>query len=140
MHPLKEEEAREFWESSLQQATKGKRIILGAFEDEKLAGTVTLLLDLPPNQPHRAEIAKMMTGKAFRGRGVARRLLQEAEKIALEKGRWLITLDTAEDEGASGFYEKQGYQRTGLIPDFALKPHGGLTGTIIYWKKLELLS
>ena len=140
MHPLKEEEAREFWESSLQQAAKGKRIILGAFEDEKLAGTVTLLLDLPPNQPHRAEIAKMMTGKAFRGRGVARRLLQEAEKIALEKGRWLITLDTAEDEGASGFYEKQGYQRTGLIPDFALKPHGGLTGTIIYWKKLELLS
>jgi ribosomal protein S18 acetylase RimI-like enzyme len=82
----------------------------------------------------------MMTGKAFRGRGVARSLLQEAEKIALEKGRWLITLDTAEDEGASGFYEKQGYQRTGLIPDFALKPYGGLTGTIIYWKKLELLS
>lgn len=140
MHPLKEEEALEFWKISLQHAASGKRMILGAFEDEKLAGTVTLLLDLPPNQPHRAEIAKMMTGKAFRGRGVARKLLEEAEKIALEKGRWLITLDTAEDEGAAGFYEKQGYQRTGRIPDFALKPHGGLTGTIIYWKKLKLLS
>jgi ribosomal protein S18 acetylase RimI-like enzyme len=140
MHPLKEEEAFEFWKNALQLAASGKRIILGAFENEKLAGTVTLLLDLPPNQPHRAEIAKMMTAVAFRGRGVARALLQEAEKLALQRGRWLITLDTAEDEGASGFYEKQGYHRTGLIPEFALKPHGGLTGTIIYWKKLELLS
>lgn len=137
MHPLSDEEARRFWQGSLEAAEKGGRIVLGAFTEEGLlAGTVTLLLDLPPNQPHRAEIAKMMTGVAYRGKGVARALLREAERLAQDHGRTLLTLDTAEDEGASGFYEKQGYQRTGVIPGFALKPHGGLTGTIIYWKKL----
>lgn len=136
MHPLSKKDAAEFWEQSLDMAAKGKRIILGAFNDNILAGTVTLLLDLPPNQPHRAEIAKMMTATAFRKRGAARLLLEEAEKIAREKGRWLIVLDTAEEEGASGFYEKQGYQRVGVIPDFALKPHGGLTGTVLYYKRL----
>lgn len=137
MHPLAEDEARAFWEGSLAAAAAGKRIVLGAFDDAgTLAGTVTLLLDLPPNQPHRAEIAKMMTGVGYRGRGVARALLAEAEKFAQQHRRTLITLDTAEDEGAAGFYEKAGYQRTGLIPGFALKPHGGLTGTIIFWKQL----
>ncbi|MFN4314068.1 MAG: GNAT family N-acetyltransferase [Chitinophagaceae bacterium] len=136
MHPLAINEAHKFWTGALQDAMEGKRIILGAVDNKELLGTVSLLLDCPPNQPHRAEIAKMMTKFSHRGQGIARRLLQEAEQRALDAGRWLITLDTAEDEGASGFYEKQGYHRTGLIPDFALKPHGGLTGTIIYWKKL----
>ena len=137
MHPLDFSEAQAFWTLSLQQAMEGKRIILGAFNDNTLVGTVTLLLDSPPNQPHRAELAKMMTAVAHRGRGIARQLLQEAEHRALLAERWLITLDTAEDEGAAGFYEKQGYQKTGVIPDFALKPQGGLTGTVIYWKRLK---
>lgn len=138
MHPLAEADARAFWQGSLAAAEQGGRIILGAFDEAGvLTGTVTLLLDLPPNQPHRAEIAKMMTAKAHRGKGIASALLAEAEKLAGLHGRTLITLDTAEDEGAAGFYEKAGYQRTGIIPDFALKPHGGLTGTIIFWKKLH---
>lgn len=138
MHPLSEADARAFWQGSLAAAEQGGRIILGAFDATGiLTGTVTLLLDLPPNQPHRAEIAKMMTAKAHRGKGIAAALLAEAEKLALRHGRTLLTLDTAEDEGAAGFYEKAGYQRTGIIPDFALKPHGGLTGTIIFWKKLH---
>lgn len=138
MHPLPEPEARAFWQGSLTAAAKGGRIILGAFDEAShLAGTVTLLLDLPPNQPHRAEIAKMMTGVSYRGKGIARALLAEAESLALQHGRTLLTLDTAEDEGAAGLYEKAGYQRSGVIPDFALKPHGGLTGTIIFWKRLR---
>ncbi|WP_126243686.1 GNAT family N-acetyltransferase [Chitinophaga rhizosphaerae] len=137
MHPLSGENARAFWQGSLAAAEQGGRIILGAFtESGDLAGTVTLLLDLPPNQPHRAEIAKMMTAVAHRGKGIASALLAEAESLARLHGRSLITLDTAEDEGAAGFYEKQGYNRTGVIPGFALKPLGGLTGTIIYWKQL----
>jgi ribosomal protein S18 acetylase RimI-like enzyme len=137
MHPLSLEAANEFWRTSLASADRGERVILGAFDGDRLIGTVTLLLDLPPNQPHRAEIAKMMTRVSHRHRGIATALLREAERIAIARERWLLVLDTAEDEGAAGLYERMGFQLTGLIPDYALKPHGGLTGTLIYWKRLK---
>ena len=137
MHPLPKAAADAFWHGSLGAAERGERIVLGAFNGETLIGTVTLLLDLPPNQPHRAEIAKMMTRVIHRHRGVATALLREAERLAQEHGRWLLVLDTAEDEGASGLYERLGFRLTGVIPDYALKPHGGLTGTLIYWKRLQ---
>ena len=136
MHPLATDVAAEFWTKSLSAADAGGRVVLGAFDDGTLMGTVTLLLDCPPNQPHRGEIAKMMTRVQFRNRGVARALLTEAEHIATQRGRTLLTLDTAEEEGAAGFYEKLGYTRAGVIPDYAYKPHGGLCGTIIYWKRI----
>ena len=79
----------------------------------------------------------MMTRISHRHRGIATALLREAERIAIERGRWLLVLDTAEDEGAAGLYERMGFKLTGLIPDYALKPHGGLTGTLIYWKRLQ---
>jgi ribosomal protein S18 acetylase RimI-like enzyme len=95
-----------------------------------------LLLSLPPNQPHRAEIAKMMTRLSHRHRGIASALMRAAEKLAIERGRTLLVLDTAVDEGASGLYENLGFNLTGIIPDYALRPHGGLTGTMIYWKRI----
>jgi ribosomal protein S18 acetylase RimI-like enzyme len=137
MHPLPVEAAEAFWRDSLGAAARGERIVLGAFDGESLIGTVTLLLNLPPNQPHRAEIAKMMTRVSHRHRGIATALLRAAERLALERGRWLLVLDTAEEEGAGGLYERLGFQLTGLIPDYALKPRGGLTGTFIYWKRLN---
>eukprot|EP01037_Dinobryon_pediforme_P022342 gene22342-23472_t len=136
MHPLPHDEARGFWEKSLAAAARGARIVLGAFDGDVLAGTVTLQLDCPPNQPHRAEIAKMMTRVDRRGRGIASALLREAERLAMKRGKTLLVLDTASDEGAAGLYRRMGYQLTGEIPDFALKPHGGLTGTLIFWKRL----
>jgi ribosomal protein S18 acetylase RimI-like enzyme len=110
--------------------------VLGAFDDGALVATVTLLLDCPPNQPHRAEIAKLMTRVSHRGRGIARALMLEAERIAVERGRTLLTLDTAEEDGAAALYEGLGFIRAGLIPDYAYKPHGGLTGTILYFKRI----
>ena len=92
---------------------------------------------LPLNQPHRAEIVKMMTRVSHRGRGVAKALLHAAERAAIEHGRWLLVLDTADDEGASGLYERVGFKLAGIIPDYAYKPHGGLTGTMFYWKRLQ---
>ena len=71
MHPLEYPAASAFWENALGAARRGERVVLGAFEGEELIGTVSLLLDLPPNQPHRAEIAKMMTHPGHRGRGAA---------------------------------------------------------------------
>ena len=137
MHPLSREAADAFWSHSLRAADRGERVVLGAFDGDALIATVTLLLDLPPNQPHRAEIAKMMTRVSHRHRGIAMALLREAERIAIAHDRWLLVLDTAADEGAAGLYERMGFQLTGLIPDYALKPHGGLTGTLIYWKRLR---
>jgi ribosomal protein S18 acetylase RimI-like enzyme len=135
MHPLARETAERFWRDSLAAADRGERIVLGAFDGERVIGTVTLLLNFPPNQPHRAEIAKMMTRISHRGRGVAKALMRVAEHLAVERGRTLLVLDTAVEDGASGLYEGLGFKLSGIIPDYALKPHGGLTGTMIYWKR-----
>jgi hypothetical protein len=136
MHPLPLDDARTFWRDSLGAAARGERVVLGAFDGDDLIGTVTLLLKLPPNQPHRAEIAKMMTRVTYRKRGVATALMQAAEQLAIDHGRTLLVLDTAVDDGAAPLYEKLGFQLSGIIPDYALKPHGGLTGTMIYWKRI----
>jgi ribosomal protein S18 acetylase RimI-like enzyme len=135
MHPLPTESADAFWEGSLAAAARGDRIVLGAFDGDHLVGTVSLLLDCPPNQPHRAEIAKLMTKPSYRGRGVARALMIAAEQAAVERGRTLLVLDTAADGGAAGLYEGLGFTLAGVIPDYAYKPHGGLSATMIYWKR-----
>lgn len=140
MHPLAPQAARTFWEKSLAAAARGERAVLGAWDGKNLVGTVTLLLDCPPNQPHRAEIAKLMTSVDCRGRGVGTRLMRAAESLAVEKGRTLLVLDTATEEGASSLYERLGFTLAGEIPDYALKPHGGLTGTLIYWKRIGPIS
>jgi ribosomal protein S18 acetylase RimI-like enzyme len=77
-----------------------------------------------------------MTRVGHRGRGVATALMREAERIATERRRTLLVLDTAVEDGASSLYEALGFQLSGVIPDYALKPDGGLTGTMIYWKRL----
>lgn len=137
MHPLSNEAADAFWQDSLAAAERGERVVLGAFDGEALVATVTVLLALPPNQPHRAEIAKLMTRISHRGRGIAKALMIAAEKLAIEHQRTLLVLDTAVDGGASGLYEGLGFNLAGVIPGYALKPHGGLTGTMVYWKRPE---
>lgn len=136
MHPLAPEVANTFWENSLAAATRDERVIIGAFDGAKLIGTVTLLLDCAQNQPHRAEIAKMITRISHRGRGVAKALMRAAERMAVARARTLLVLDTAADGGAAGLYERLGFQLAGVIPDYAFKPHGGLSGTMIYWKRI----
>ena len=136
MHPLAPETAAAFWTKSLAATDAGRRLVLGARVGGALAGTVTLDLETPPNQPHRADIAKLMTALAWRGRGVARALMLEAERLAAERGRTLLTLDTAEEDGASGLYERLGFVFAGAIPDYAFKPLGGLTATRIYFKRI----
>ncbi|MDP3631975.1 GNAT family N-acetyltransferase [Phenylobacterium sp.] len=135
MHPISRETADAFWDHALAAAARDERVILGAFDGEALVGTVTLLLDCPDNQPHRAEIAKMMTRLSHRGRGIATALLREAERLAVTRSRTLLVLDTATDGGAAPLYEAMGFKLAGVIPDYAYKPHGGLSGTAIYWKQ-----
>lgn len=102
MHPLSPDAAHEFWRKSLAAAARGERALLGAWDGETLVGTVTLLLDCPPNQPHRAEIAKLMTRLDYRGKGIASGLMRAAEELAVKKGRTLLVLDTASEQGAGG--------------------------------------
>ncbi|PYE54631.1 GNAT family N-acetyltransferase [Deinococcus yavapaiensis] len=138
MHPVTLDDALTFWNKALEAAQRGERLVLGAWSGPRLLGTVSVLLDTPVNQPHRAEIAKMMTRPDARGRGAATALLRRAETLAAERGRTLLILDTASDGGASRLYERLGYTFAGELPDYALKPHGGLTGTRLYYKRLAL--
>lgn len=140
MHPLSRDDARAFWSDSFASVARGERSIFGAFDGGDLVGTVTLFTSFPPNQPHRAEVGKLMTAVSHRGKGIASALMKTAEKAALARGKWHLVLDTAAEDGAAGFYERLGFVRAGEIPDFALKPHGGLTGTIVFYKQLALAA
>ena len=133
MHPTPPGEAAAYWREAL--ADRG-RIVLGGFADEVLVGTVTLWLDTPPNQPFRAEIWKLMTAPGARGRGVATALMNHAEALAAQHGRTLLNLDTAAEDGAAPLYERLGWTRAGEIPGYAFKPHGGVVGTVIFYKRL----
>ncbi|MCF7644923.1 GNAT family N-acetyltransferase [Bacillus subtilis] len=137
LHPLEPADAENFWRDVLESADQGERIILGAYDGERLAGTVSLVLVQTPNQPHRAEISKLMTSVDYRGQGVATLLMQAAEALARDHKRTHLVLDTASDSNAVSLYEKLGFLRAGEIPDFALNPFGELTGTIIFWKNLN---
>lgn len=136
MDPTPPGQARAYWSESLNHAAGGGRIVLGLFTGDALAGTVTLYLDTPPNQPFRAEIWKLMVDPGHRGRGYGRALMVEAERRARELGRTLLTLDTAVEGGASELYESLGWAQAGVIPDYAFKPQGGLVATAIYYKRL----
>lgn len=136
LYPLAPKVAAAFWTKSLAAAQAGESVVLGAMEAGELSGTVTLHLDTPQNQPHRAEIAKLMTRIHRRRRGVGTALMLEAERIARDGGRTLLTLDTATEDGAGPFYEKLGFIEAGVIPDYALTPFGRLCGAIIYFKRI----
>jgi ribosomal protein S18 acetylase RimI-like enzyme len=136
MYPLAPDVVAAFWTQSLAAAEVGGRVVLGAMEDGVLVGTVILHLDCPPNQPHRGEIAKLIVRVSRRGRGIARSLMIKAERVARERGRTLLTLDTGTEDGAGPLYEKLGFVKAGVIPDYALKLYGGLQGTTIYWKRI----
>ncbi|HSZ53308.1 MAG TPA: GNAT family N-acetyltransferase [Caulobacteraceae bacterium] len=135
MDPIPHGKAEAYWRDAFEGAKAGDRLVLGAFLETILAGTVTLFLGTPPNQPFRAEIWKLMVAPVYRRMGLGRALVSEAESLAREHGRTLLTLDTAVEGGASELYEGLGWTRVGVIPDYAFKPKGGVVGTAIYYKK-----
>ncbi len=128
MRPLEPESASAFWNDARRRrprARNGSCWVPGMARSWR--GTVTLLLNCPPNQPHRAEIAKLMTRPSHRGRGVGIGLDAGGRRLGRGRSGSLLVLDTAAEDGASGLYEKLGFLLAGTIPDYALKPHGGLT-------------
>jgi GNAT superfamily N-acetyltransferase len=136
MLPLPRQKAIAFWHKVAQSAARDERVLLAAQDAAgTIIGTVQLILDLPENQPHRADIAKMLVHRDARGRGVGAALLVHAEEQARRRGRTLLVLDTASDT-AERLYERHGWQRCGAIPRYALFPDGRPCATTIYFKSL----
>jgi ribosomal protein S18 acetylase RimI-like enzyme len=135
--PLDRGAAREFWTGVSQAVAMGRRILLAAEADGRLCGTVQIgLVDLP-NQPHRAEIMKLLVHRQARRDGIGRRLMLAAEREALAAGRTLLTLDTRAGDAAEPLYRALGYQLAGVIPRYARNGAGDLDDTAIYYKELR---
>jgi ribosomal protein S18 acetylase RimI-like enzyme len=135
MHPLSRERALAFWRRVAQGVAAGERALIVAEDARGLCGTVQLVLDQPENQPHRAELSKMLVHRRARRQGLGAALMRAAEAAARDCGKTLLVLDTANDE-AERLYERLGWTRVGVIPDYALLPHGGLCGTTVYYRNL----
>ena len=134
--PLSADVARDFWRRSLADIALGRRAIWVAWVDGVLAGTVTLDLAMPPNQPHRAEVAKLLVHPAARRRGVGQALMAALEAEAVQRGRRLLTLDTRADDAGEALYRRLGWQEAGRIPGFALNADGSACDTLFFYKQL----
>lgn len=136
MAPLPRATAESFFEKVIQGVQQGDRILLAAFIDSKLVGTVQILLTTPPNQPHRADVAKLLVLRSARGQGIGARLMEHAEKASRLRGKTLLVLDTATGGDAERLYMRLGWTRVGVIPNYALFPDGTWCDTTIFWKQL----
>jgi GNAT superfamily N-acetyltransferase len=136
MHPLSRAKAADFWRRLAAEVADGRRLLFAAFDADGIAGTVQLNFDLPENQPHRADVSKMLVHRRARRRGIGAALMRAAEDGARAAGKTLLVLDTASREAAR-IYERLGWKCVGEVPDYALWPQGGLCATNFYYRKLE---
>ena len=136
MHPLSRERALAFWRHVAEGVASGARALVVAEDAHGVCGTVQLVLDQPENQPHRADLSKMLVHRRARRHGIGAALMQAAEATARDSGKTLLVLDTASDD-AERLYERQGWVRVGAIPGYALLPHGGLCQTTVYYRNLD---
>jgi GNAT superfamily N-acetyltransferase len=136
MAPFSLEQARSAFEGFVAEAEQGRRLILAAFVAGDLVGTVQVILALPPNQPHRAEIAKLLVHRQARGRGIAQLLMERAEAEARAEGKTLLVLDAVTGGDAARLYARLGWTTVGVIPGYALYPDGRPCDTTVFWKAL----
>jgi ribosomal protein S18 acetylase RimI-like enzyme len=135
MASFDQEGGRRYFESVVDEVDQGRRLLLAAFDDGELVGTVQVLLATMPNQPHRGEIMKLLVRRSVRGRGVGAALMERAEDEARAAGKTLLVLDTAND-AAERLYERAGWTRVGTVPNYALMPDGAPCATTFFWKAL----
>ena len=136
MHPLSRERAVAFWKTVARGVAAGERVLLVAEDGLGICGTVQLALDLPENQPHRADLAKMLVHRRARRRGLGAALMRAAEDAARECRRTLLVLDAVTGGDAARLYERLGWVRVGDIPGYALMPTGEPCGTTVYYRDL----
>lgn len=137
MHPLTRDRAAAFWRRVAQGVAAGDRAVLVAEDAHGVCGTVQLSFDLPENQPHRADVSKLLVHRRVRGQGLGAALMRAAEDTARECGKTLLVLDAVTGGDAARLYERLGWTRVGDIPGYALFPQGGLCSTTVYYRNLE---
>ncbi len=139
MLPLTRERADAFWQGVAEGVAAGERILLVAQDEEsgQTIGTVQVVLKQPENQPHRADIAKMLVHRQARKRGIGAALMRAAEEAARSAGKTVLVLDTVRGGDAERLYERVGWTRSGVIPNYALWPQGGYCDTTVFYKQLS---
>jgi GNAT superfamily N-acetyltransferase len=136
MYPLAPATARDFWRRVAAGVAAGERALLVAEDATGIVGTVQLIVEQPENQPHRADLAKMLVYRRARRRGLGAALVRAAEQMGRDCGKTLLVLDTIPDSDAERLYARLGWERVGAIPDYAFLPRGGLSPTVVYYRRL----
>jgi GNAT superfamily N-acetyltransferase len=137
MAPFSHDDGLAFFRKVAGSVAAGETVLLAAKLDGRIVGTVQLGLDTPPNQPHRADVKKMLVHRAARGRGIGMALMAAVEGVAKQRGRWLLVLDTVPGMDGYRLYRRAGWTESGIIPDYALLPDGRLCDTAYFWKRLD---
>jgi GNAT superfamily N-acetyltransferase len=137
MHPLPMAKALEFWRRVGHAVVGGERALLVAEDASGVVGTVQLVLAQPENQPHRADLSKMLVHRRARRQGLGAALVRAAETLGRKCGKSLLVLDTVTGSDAERLYAGLGWQRCGVIPGYALLPHGGLCATTYFYRVLD---
>jgi ribosomal protein S18 acetylase RimI-like enzyme len=136
MAPFSHEDGRAAFQAVAAEVERGSRLLVAAFADGDLVGTVQVILALPPNQPHRGEIAKLLVHRSARRRGIADLLMEHAEAEARAEGKTLLVLDAVTGDSAERLYDRLGWTKVGVIPGYALYPDGRPCDTTVFWKSL----
>lgn len=137
MWPLARAKALAFWRGVAEGVARGERALLVAEDaDGRIVGTVQLVMAMPDNQPHRADVAKMLVHRCARRAGVGQRLLAALDEVARQEGKTVLVLDTVTGGDAERLYERAGWRRAGVVPKFALMPDGEFCATTFFYKHL----
>jgi GNAT superfamily N-acetyltransferase len=135
--PFAMEEAVAFWRGLIPGVREGARRLLVARLGGRVVGTVQLVLAMPANGRHRADIVKLLVHPSARRRGIARALMLRAEALARAERRSLLILDTRQGDSAEPLYRALGFALTGVVPAYASSIHGALEPCSFMHKLLQ---
>ncbi|EJZ22049.1 acetyltransferase [Rhizobium sp. Pop5] len=136
MQPYAPADAESYWRGVAEAVADGATLLLVAEMEDRIVGTVQVGAAQMPNQPHRGDLKKLLVHRSARGHGLARLLMAMAEKEAARRGKTILVLDTATGSEAEAIYPRLGWERVGVIPDYALWPEGGLCATTFFYKRV----
>lgn len=136
MVPISRDRAVAFWSRVAQAVAAGERALLIAEDGLGICGTVQLILNLPENQPHRADLAKMLVHRRARRQGLGADLMRAAEAMARNCGKTLLVLDAVTGGDAARLYERLDWIRVGDVPNYALMPDGAPCSTTYFYRNL----
>lgn len=136
MQPYTREDAEPYWQAVAESVASGATLLFAAEIEGRVLGTVQIGAAQMPNQPHRADLKKLLVHRAARGKGLARLLMHAAEEEAARRGKTILVLDTATGSDAEAIYPRLGWERVGVIPDYALWPEGGFCASTFFYKRI----